>query len=364
VGLVVCKKAHPLSASSATEVHEKGEGVPWFRKYYDVARAELYLDPFIDTSISNYRHGKRNALAPGRPSRHQFSITSLRGRYTFRKAGGGGDDDDDDEGDDSDSAKQRGASGEEARKSEDGEEGEERRTKLRQREVEVVTDEGAAVTLRPGDFVYMRPDDEGKRPWVAQIEKLWEAQSDDMNDPEVDDDEDEGVDVRVKVRWLFRAEDTILQDYNSVMISEKELFLSNHVDENSVQAIVGKCRVVYLPPDRLRGPAYSNNARAGAVVDHQHPSLGDRGYGWICEEEDAYFYRYAYNEVNYSFIDPHVEGGRDEDCDERFQAVTDSDTVYWKSREEKARLSATWDPASKYARTRVSPPPTDEWIIY
>ncbi|XP_057473836.1 chromatin remodeling protein EBS-like isoform X3 [Actinidia eriantha] len=82
-----------------------------------------------------------------------------------------------------------------------------------------------AVTIA-GDCVLMRPSDSDKPPYVARIEKL---EADHRNN------------VKVRVRWYYRPEESI--GGRRQFHGAKELFLSDHFDVQSAHTIEGKCIV-------------------------------------------------------------------------------------------------------------------------
>lgn len=329
---VVCKRAHVPNRGN------EGEGIPWFRKYYDKERGQLYTDPFIDTSISNHGRIDQLRMDASSSTEYQFSIDSLRGCYKWK-----------------------------------GPESTTAEGCVRFEELCVITQEGGAVTLRRGEYVYLHPEQQHSqgKPWIARIEDWWEDQQEpgldhhhhlnedlynttysDGDDGDERDEDD--IDIRIKVRWMFRPEDTILQDSNSpLMFGDKELFLSTTLDENSIKSVVGKCHVLYLPPDHWHSHhSVESNQCATSTVRNETLSLEQ-----ICERNDAYFYRYVYNDTSYSFLDPHVEGNRDEESEERFKNVAESDREYWRSRKEKVNRFVVWDPSSGY------PPSHDHLLL-
>ncbi|RWW12607.1 hypothetical protein GW17_00023719, partial [Ensete ventricosum] len=77
-----------------------------------------------------------------------------------------------------------------------------------------------------GDCVLMRPAESGKPPYVARVEKI---EADHRNN------------VRVRVRWYYRPEESI--GGRRQFHGAKELFLSDHYDVQSAHTIEGKCIV-------------------------------------------------------------------------------------------------------------------------
>lgn len=84
----------------------------------------------------------------------------------------------------------------------------------------------AAALVAVGDCVLMRPSDSDKLPYVARVEKI---------------EADHRGNVRVRVRWYYRPEESI--GGRSQFHGAKELFLSDHYDEQSAHTIEGKCTV-------------------------------------------------------------------------------------------------------------------------
>ena len=80
--------------------------------------------------------------------------------------------------------------------------------------------------LLVGDCVMMRPADVGKPPYVARVEKI---EADSRNN------------VKVKVRWYYRPEESM--GGRRQFHGAKELFLSDHQDVQSANTIEGKCTV-------------------------------------------------------------------------------------------------------------------------
>ncbi|KAH0448029.1 hypothetical protein IEQ34_021829 [Dendrobium chrysotoxum] len=77
-----------------------------------------------------------------------------------------------------------------------------------------------------GDCVLMRPSDTDKPPYVARVEKI---EADHRNN------------VKVRVRWYYRPEESI--GGRRQFHGAKELFLSDHYDVQSAHTIEGKCVV-------------------------------------------------------------------------------------------------------------------------
>jgi hypothetical protein len=82
--------------------------------------------------------------------------------------------------------------------------------------------------LPAGDCVLMRAFDASKPPYVSRIEAIEAAGS-------------RGTNVRVRVRWYYRPEESI--GGRRPFHGSKELFLSDHYDVQSADTIEGKCNV-------------------------------------------------------------------------------------------------------------------------
>ena len=78
-----------------------------------------------------------------------------------------------------------------------------------------------------GDCVLMRPPDSSKPPYVARVESI-EAGA-------------RGSNVKVRVRWYYRPEESI--GGRRQFHGAKEVFLSDHYDVQSADTIEGKCFV-------------------------------------------------------------------------------------------------------------------------
>ena len=85
---------------------------------------------------------------------------------------------------------------------------------------------GFMLVIAAGDCVLMRPSDTDKLPYVARIEKI---EADHRNN------------VKVRVRWYYRPEESI--GGRRQFHGAKELFLSDHYDVQSAHTIEGKCTV-------------------------------------------------------------------------------------------------------------------------
>lgn len=72
----------------------------------------------------------------------------------------------------------------------------------------------------------MRPSESDKLPYIARIEKL---------------EEDSQSNVKVLVRWYYRPEEA--KGGRRQFHGAKELFLSDHYDDQSALTIEGKCVV-------------------------------------------------------------------------------------------------------------------------
>ncbi|GBG76489.1 hypothetical protein CBR_g22237 [Chara braunii] len=85
---------------------------------------------------------------------------------------------------------------------------------------------GSDKIVEVGDCVLMRPPDKDMEPFVAKIEKI---------------EADAGNKVKVRVRWYYRPEESV--GGRRQFHGEKELFLSDHYDTCTAEAIEGKCIV-------------------------------------------------------------------------------------------------------------------------
>ncbi|KAF9608023.1 hypothetical protein IFM89_004904 [Coptis chinensis] len=100
------------------------------------------------------------------------------------------------------------------------------KTKPGKRDLDSYTIKGTNKVVKVGDCVLMRPSDSDKAPYVAKVEKI---EADNRNN------------VKVKVRWYYRPEESLggRRQFHGV----KELFLSDHYDVQSAHTIEGKCIV-------------------------------------------------------------------------------------------------------------------------
>lgn len=73
----------------------------------------------------------------------------------------------------------------------------------------------------------MRPSEPGKPSYVARIERI--------------ETDARGANVRVRVRWYYRPEESI--GGRRQFHGSKEVFLSDHYDVQSADTIEGKCTV-------------------------------------------------------------------------------------------------------------------------
>ncbi|GMN53761.1 hypothetical protein TIFTF001_022896 [Ficus carica] len=100
------------------------------------------------------------------------------------------------------------------------------KTKPGKKDLDSYTIKGTNKIVRPGDCVLMRPSDSDKPPYVARVEKI---EADHRNN------------VKVRVRWYYRPEESI--GGRRQFHGAKELFLSDHYDVQSAHTIEGKCIV-------------------------------------------------------------------------------------------------------------------------
>uniref|UniRef100_A0A0D6R1C7 BAH domain-containing protein n=1 Tax=Araucaria cunninghamii TaxID=56994 RepID=A0A0D6R1C7_ARACU len=88
------------------------------------------------------------------------------------------------------------------------------------------TIKGTGTLVKAGDCVVMRAQEPGKPPYIARVEKI----------------ESNGRShVRIRVRWYYRPEESI--GGRRQFHSSKEVFLSDHFDEQSADTIESKCTV-------------------------------------------------------------------------------------------------------------------------
>ncbi|PWA52832.1 chromatin remodeling protein EBS [Artemisia annua] len=100
------------------------------------------------------------------------------------------------------------------------------KTKAGKEDTDSYTIKGTKKIVKPGDYVLMRPVNPKRLPYVARVEKL-----------EVDSKKN----VKVKVRWYYRPEESLRG--RRTFHGAKELFLSDHYDWQSAYTIGGKCTV-------------------------------------------------------------------------------------------------------------------------
>ncbi|XP_054787250.1 chromatin remodeling protein EBS-like isoform X5 [Prosopis cineraria] len=100
------------------------------------------------------------------------------------------------------------------------------KTRPGRRDLDSYTIRGTNKVVRAGDTVLMRPSDTSKPPYVARVEKI---------------EQDNRSNVKVRVRWYYRPEESI--GGRRQFHGAKELFLSDHYDVQSAHTIEGKCIV-------------------------------------------------------------------------------------------------------------------------
>ncbi|URE14155.1 BAH [Musa troglodytarum] len=100
------------------------------------------------------------------------------------------------------------------------------KTKPGKKDLDSYTIKGTNKVVKVGDCVLMRPAESEKPPYVARVEKI---EADHRNN------------VRVRVRWYYRPEESI--GGRRQFHGAKELFLSDHYDMQSAHTIEGKCIV-------------------------------------------------------------------------------------------------------------------------
>ncbi|KAM0924612.1 hypothetical protein ACQ4PT_004586 [Festuca glaucescens] len=94
--------------------------------------------------------------------------------------------------------------------------------------LESYTIKGSDGVINPGDAVLMKAPDSSKRPYVARVEEI------EATGPR-------GSNVRVKVRWYYRPEESM--GGRRPFHGSKEVFLSDHQDVQSADTIECKCNV-------------------------------------------------------------------------------------------------------------------------
>uniref|UniRef100_A0A0D9W078 BAH domain-containing protein n=1 Tax=Leersia perrieri TaxID=77586 RepID=A0A0D9W078_9ORYZ len=84
------------------------------------------------------------------------------------------------------------------------------------------------IKIKLGDYVLLMAPDPSKKPYVARVEEIEGSGAQDAN-------------VKFRVRWYYRPEESIggRQPFHG----SKEVFLSDHYDQQSVDSIEGKCYV-------------------------------------------------------------------------------------------------------------------------
>ncbi|XP_042399517.1 chromatin remodeling protein EBS-like isoform X3 [Zingiber officinale] len=100
------------------------------------------------------------------------------------------------------------------------------KTKPGKKDLDSYTIKGTNKVVKVSDCVLLRPSESDKPPYVARVEKI---EADHRNN------------VRVKVRWYYRPEESM--GGRRQFHGAKELFLSDHYDVQSAHTIEGKCVV-------------------------------------------------------------------------------------------------------------------------
>ncbi|KAK3121732.1 hypothetical protein QOZ80_8BG0659920 [Eleusine coracana subsp. coracana] len=100
------------------------------------------------------------------------------------------------------------------------------KTKQHKKDVNSYTIRGTNEVIRVGDCVLIRASDSESKPYVARVEKM---------------EADGRGSVRVRVRWYYYPEET--KDGRLQFHGAKEIFLSDHFDQQSADTIEGKCVV-------------------------------------------------------------------------------------------------------------------------
>ncbi|GJP43936.1 hypothetical protein CLOM_g3337 [Closterium sp. NIES-68] len=114
--------------------------------------------------------------------------------------------------------------------------------------------------VKVGDTVMLRPPAEDTPPYVARVEAI----------------DVERADTKVRLRWFYRPEESLGGRRN--FHGSKELFLSDHFDVCSMDAVEGVCRV----------HSFKSYVKLGAV------------------EAEDYFYRFEYKAATGTFKPDHV----------------------------------------------------------
>ncbi|BAF13492.1 chromatin remodeling protein EBS [Oryza sativa Japonica Group] len=96
------------------------------------------------------------------------------------------------------------------------------------RVLESFTIKGPDGVIKPGDTVLMMAPDSSKKPYVARVEEI------EATGPQASQ-------VKIKVRWYYRPEESI--GGRRPFHGSKEVFLSDHYDSQSADTIEGKCYV-------------------------------------------------------------------------------------------------------------------------
>ncbi|KAE9592888.1 putative chromatin regulator PHD family [Lupinus albus] len=100
------------------------------------------------------------------------------------------------------------------------------KTKPRRKNLDSYTVPGTNKIIKVGDNVLLRPLDTTTPPYVAVVDKIQKGKRNN---------------VKVRTRWYYRPEDSI--GGRRQFHGAKELFLSDHYDDQSPYAIEGKCVV-------------------------------------------------------------------------------------------------------------------------
>ncbi|KAK1272287.1 hypothetical protein QJS04_geneDACA013087 [Acorus gramineus] len=95
------------------------------------------------------------------------------------------------------------------------------------RSLDSYTIKGTDKSIKPGDCVLMRAPDRSRLPYIAKVESI--------------ESDSRGRNVRVRVRWYYRPEESI--GGRRAFHGSKEVFLSDHYDVQSAETIEGACVV-------------------------------------------------------------------------------------------------------------------------
>lgn len=110
---------------------------------------------------------------------------------------------------------------------------------------------GNGDTISVGDCALFLSEEKVERPYIGKVETLWETPS--------------GL-MRVKVKWFYHPEEVVSTGKKFELRSLGGLFNSPHTDENDVQTISHKCRVLPLKEYTREAKRRKSGAGAGAAA--------------------------------------------------------------------------------------------------